>query len=68
MEAGNCVYDTEETVPELTLLELLPEYLDDDRGTRVSVVRHALVVREFLLVHDFPVFVDCVLLMDIEGR
>ena len=66
MEAHDSVYDLEEAVPVATLLELLPEYLDEDRGARASVVRHALVVREPLFVDDFPAFVDRVLLVDVE--
>ena len=60
------MYGAEEAVPIATLLELLPEYLADDRCFRASVVPHALVVHEALFVDDFPVFVDCVLLVDVE--
>ena len=47
-EAHNCVYDAEEAIPILTLLEILPEYLAIDGGAKVSVVRHDLVVCEAL--------------------
>ena len=60
------MYGAEEAVPIATLLELLPEYLAVDGGARASVVRHALVVREPLFVNDLPVFVDRVLLVDVE--
>ena len=66
MEAHNSVYEKEEVVPIMTLLELLPEYLAVDRGARTSVVCHALVVRKALFVDDFSAFVDRVLLVDVE--
>ena len=66
MEARNCVYGAEEAVPVVTLLELLPEHLVIDGCSRASIVRHALVVRDAFYVDDFPAFVDCVLLVDVE--
>ena len=60
------MYDTEEAVPIVTLLELLPEYLAVDGGARASIVHHSLVVHELLFVDDFHAFVDCVLLVDVE--
>ena len=60
------MYGAEEAVPVATLLELLPEYLAVDKCSRALVVNHALVVREPLFVDDFPMFVDRVLLVDVE--
>ena len=60
------MYGAEEAIHIATLLELLPEYLVVDRGARAFVVHHALVVREPLFVDDFFMFVDRVLLADVD--